>query len=308
MENGSDLARGNTPGNITNGGLMALQDQWLYFNGLCGDTYYLLKKNLSSGEVIKVSDDKASYINIVGDWIYYTTGRENYSIVRIRTDGTERIILADDQAEYMNVVGDRIYYANFSSYVKLYTMRTDGTDRNEVSRHSDEISFWVNAFSDWIYYSNLFGNPDDYKELDNEDIEQLMMTRGIYKIRPDGSNSLQLNNYDAENINVSNEWIYFTNADDADKIYKMKTDGSEQQALTEEGAIQLNVSGDSIYYCHESDKWRIYRMQLDGSDKKCLSEKFVTSIYIFGDWVYYRDWDGNLRRMQPDGSDNQLID
>ncbi len=307
MENGSGLARGNTPGNITNGGLMAQQDQWLYFKGLFGGTHYLLKKNLSSGEIIKVSDDRANYINIVGEWIYYTTGKENYSIVKIRTDGTERTILADDKAEYMNVVGDRIYYANFSSYAKLYTMRVDGTDRGKVYKYSDEVSLWVNAFSDWIYYANLFGDPDDYKEFSEEDIEQLMMTRGIYKIRPGGSNSIQLNNYDADYINVSNEWIYFTNTDDADRIYKMKNDGNEQQALTEEGATNLNVSGDFIYYCNKTDKGRIYRIQLDGSEQKCLSEKYASCIYIFGEWVYYPDWEGNLRRMQSDGSDNQLI-
>ncbi len=281
MDNGIELARGNTPGNITNGGLMALQGQWLYFNG-----YYLMKKNLSSGVVIKVSDDKASYINIIGDWIYYTTGKENYSMVKVRTDGTGRTILSGDQAEYMNVVGDRIYYANFSSYVKLYTMRLDGTDRRKVSRYSDEISFWVNAFTDWIYYVNIFGNPDDYKELDNEDIEHLMMTKGIYRIRPDGSNAVQLNNFDADFMNVSNGWIYFINSDDADYIYKMKTDGSEQQVIAEEGASHLNVSGDFIYYCNNSDKSRIYRMQLDGSDQKCLSEKFAFQIYLLGDWVY----------------------
>jgi hypothetical protein len=42
-------------------------------------------------EIIKISDDVAGEINIVGDWVYYSNkDDEDSSYYRIRKDGTDR--------------------------------------------------------------------------------------------------------------------------------------------------------------------------------------------------------------------------
>ncbi len=89
---------------------------------------------------MKVSDDSTNYINIAGDWLYYTTKKGNHRIVKIGTDGSERTILASDQAKYMNNLKCRIYYCNFSDYVKLFTMHADNKDWRLVKMNNCDLN------------------------------------------------------------------------------------------------------------------------------------------------------------------------
>ena len=65
---------GNTPGNIVNGGIVAIQGDWI------------------------------CYCNFGDDWKLYT----------VRIDGSGRKKINDDETWFINVVGDRIYYGNRS--------------------------------------------------------------------------------------------------------------------------------------------------------------------------------------------------
>ena len=77
------------------------------------------------------NDERSWSVNVVGDWIYYSNGSDDYKLYSIRTDGTGRQKLIDDMADYINVVGERIYYysRNEFSHDSLYSIRIDGSDR-----------------------------------------------------------------------------------------------------------------------------------------------------------------------------------
>jgi len=96
--------RGNSTGNITNGGYAAIQGDVIYYhNG--GDNGKLYKIKTDGSGKQKLSDDKADYINVIGDWIYYIAGR------------------------YSNEYGGQVYDDN----TKMYRMKTDGTQRQLVN-------------------------------------------------------------------------------------------------------------------------------------------------------------------------------
>jgi hypothetical protein len=78
---------GNTPGNIINGGYAAIQGDWIYYNNASDDGKLYKIKTDGSGRQ-KLNDDVSSYINVIGDWIYYTDDIGN--ICKIKTDGSER--------------------------------------------------------------------------------------------------------------------------------------------------------------------------------------------------------------------------
>jgi hypothetical protein len=87
---------GNTPGNLANGGLAAQQGDWIYYSSYSVDS----------------------------------DGTDNYSLCKIRTDGTGKTKLSNiDSDNDINVVGDWIYYTNAS----FYKMHTDGTDNQKVN-------------------------------------------------------------------------------------------------------------------------------------------------------------------------------
>jgi tricorn protease-like protein len=111
---GSGNNIGNTPGNINNDGLAAIQGNRIYYvNPSDGHSIYSMRTDGSDKQ--KLNDDGSVFINVVGDRIYYIGGKENaHYIYSMKTDGTDRQKLNDDNSKFVNVVGGRIYYVNNS--------------------------------------------------------------------------------------------------------------------------------------------------------------------------------------------------
>ncbi len=78
--------QGNTPGNIANGGYAAAQGSWIYYSSKSEGKMYKEKKDGS--EKTAVTNDSASDINVIGDWIYYKNNSDSGSIYKIKADGT----------------------------------------------------------------------------------------------------------------------------------------------------------------------------------------------------------------------------
>ena len=66
---------GNTSGNLSNYGFVAKQNKWIYYSipySYTNENNEGLYKVKEDGTVkIKLTDDSALFINVVGDWIYY---------------------------------------------------------------------------------------------------------------------------------------------------------------------------------------------------------------------------------------------
>lgn len=303
------MNRGNTVGNISNLGYIAIEGDWIYFN-YWGEKNGLYKKRLTGGEVKKLSESAAEYINVINGWIYYSNLSDDRKIYRIRTDGTQQSKLNDDHSEYINVVSDQIFYCNYSDSLRPYSMSLEGKHRKVVGIINYDTALFLNAFDDWIYYSNDFGELGDIEDIEDEDLVQQKLEQGIHKIRPDGSGYKQINNDRPDYINVADGWVYYVNADQCETIFKTRTDGSDRIQLNDDRSSAINVAGEWIYYCNHSHGSRIYRMRLDGKEQTKLNDCFSLYIQLFGDWIYYYGIVGNymeIYRMRTDGSGNELF-
>lgn len=139
--------RGNTQGNILNGGIVSSQGLWDYYsinNKLCK-----VKMNDSLG--IKLSDVSAWYINVLDEWIYFSNFEDDDSIYKIRIDGSGLEKLNNDKSWDITVQEDWIYYSNESEGYMIYKMKTDGSRRTRVC---NDKSYCMNVTEDWIYYIN----------------------------------------------------------------------------------------------------------------------------------------------------------
>lgn len=278
-------ARGNTVGNIINGGLVAKGDGWTYYHNP-SDGGRLYKSNDYSDAIVKVSNDIALYINVFDDWIYYANYSEEGqgSIYKIKTDGTERIKLNDDISEHITVENGWIYYANASDLYKLYKIKIDGTGRMKLN---DDISLNANVVDGYIYYTNLSDNNRPYK------------------ISINGSEKTKISNDEAAFINVVDGWIYYSNMSDENKIYKVKTDGTEKAKITDFGAGFLNVSDGWIYYSGPDSSNRLYKIKTDGTSNTMLDHYANFLIQKVDNYVFYINNSRNdsLYRVKADGSD-----
>ncbi len=57
------------------------------------------------------------------------------------------------------------------------------------------------------------------------------INRQIYKLQIEGNDHIKISEDRSWNLNVVDDWIFYLNADDENKIYMIRTDGSERQLV-----------------------------------------------------------------------------
>jgi len=289
--NTPEITVGNTAANINNWGIVAMQDDRVYFS-LFGDLWMglFLTSNLDGSDRRVLSRDTAYFINVVGDWLYYSNFSEGEAIFRIKNDGSEREALNTEASRNVTVIGDWIYYINSDDDRTIYRMKTDGSERERLN---NDTSSFINVVGDWIYYSNVDDN------------------NSIFRISTDGSQRERVNSFNSTYLNVVDDWIYYRYWDGVGPgpIYRVRIDGSGKEKINDDNSMYINVVGDWIYY---RDNWQgvVCRIKTDGTERQELNDVASSAINVVGDWIYYTfHEDGrDLYRMRTDGTENQLID
>ena len=145
---------GNSSMNIINGGEIAYQDGWYYYNN--GKGIYKAREDGSERE--QVIGETGDSLNVVGDWMYY---RNNDGIRKAKIDGS--VVWSINSEGYeLNVVDGWIYFYVVDS--GLYKMKTDETEKELL------VSGWampnINVDDgEWIYYFYMNGNPNGIYKL-----------------------------------------------------------------------------------------------------------------------------------------------
>lgn len=280
---------GNTSGNTSNFALAAKQGDWVYYNN---NTLFKIKSD-GTGKA-ELSKDMPIFINVVGDFVYYIEAAGSNIMYKVKIDGTSRTKLSNDMALYMVVAQDWIYYMNSSDEEKLYKMKTDGTARTKVS---NESGFNITTSGDWIYYVTIVESGDSEIHKVKKDGTGLTMVAGatsiaymcvsgeylyfetsdlegvngdLMRVKNDGSNNFTVTDDTAEFINVSGDWIYYSNVSDENKLYKIKTDGTGKIKINDDDAMFINVMDDWIYYGISTSDDTI-KVKTDGTERQIVN-------------------------------------
>lgn len=237
-----------------------------------------------------------------GDWIYYSGSNGNSSVTgnfyKEKNDGSGKAKLSDDIAQKIWIQGDYIYYISYHGEKQkssFYKMKNDGTERGQLTT---DIPTCVNFKGDYIYYVKY----------DNTSANNFIICR----IKKNGTGKETIGNEHGMYLAVKDDWLYYSDLDDASKIYKIKNDGSGKQLLCGDSALNyMNVVGDWIYYCNNDDNNCLYRIKVDGSEKEKLNNDNSRNVNIVGNYIYYSAMDENdnglLYKMKIDGSENQML-
>lgn len=207
---------------------------------------------------------------------------------------------------------DKIYNFNFNCY------NSSDAPKNDDSKISNSSGNIVNdgmavEDNDYIYYINrvgdVYGAAPDY----------------LYKIRKndpprkdlcDLSYNTQLIPNRVWNLNLVDDWIYYSNWKDAfhHSINKVKKDGTEDTCIANEAVGNMFVEGNWIYYVkrtnsHSIDLNNIYKISLDGSCRIRLNSSATEDMTASNGWIYYTNIsDGyKIYRMRLDGSENTKV-
>lgn len=315
--------RGNSTGNIVNGGLVASQDGWLYYTNLDrddgGEPFFELCKVRTDGSGhSRINGDRAGSLNVVDGWIYYHIDGcyDDSGIYKVRTDGGERTRISEDAAAYLSVIGDWIYYVNMNTepcpsflHGEIYRVRTDGSERTRIS---EDAAAYLNVVGDWLYYVKA-----------DEEFHFDLGVGEIYKVRIDGSEHTRIGEDAAASLNVVGDWLYYVGGKvdeetyfgfDFDGIYRMRIDGSEPTRICQDYFGFINVVDDWIYYDGGAldDEPGIYKVRTDGGGRTKLNGDGAEFINVVGDWLYYNyiNHETNEQgfcKLHTDGSGREAI-
>ncbi len=278
---------GNSGGNIANGGLAAVQGNHVYFRSNEGSS--LFRGNFVTGESRIISADAAWFINVSGDWIYFSNSDDRNRAYKIKTDGSERTALTDSPAWYLTLVDQQLYYVNGNDGYRIYRINTDGSGNTALN---EDESWAINVADGWIYYVNR--SEDDQ----------------IYRLRTDGGGRMQVTDHAACCVNVTNGWLYYVHEEDGSKLYRSRADGSEQNALTEYPVWFVNVAEDWIYFVHEEDNFSLHKIKPDGTGRTMLTRESSRYVNVAGDWVFHVDQarEDTIYRVRSDGTGRTLAE
>ena len=251
---------GNTNTNCLNGGMAAVQGEWIFY---CepSDQNCLYKMRSNGSDVQKISDEPVGYINVVGEKVYaqarnntfnvlcynaatgeliqnyfafsyYLTVTDQYMVSADGTDhaniylyrfsdGYQKVLLSDNSASQICMAGDRIYYRNSNDNNCLYSMDSTGSQIRKETSHSI-LSYNIN--NSVIYY-----------------IAEDGFLYSTQQVAPILSDSVSC-------FNFSGDWVYYGNQSDGNRLYAMSLSDGSVQKLTDCSIEQVCVAGDWIFY------------------------------------------------------------
>ncbi|MNN87262.1 hypothetical protein D3C81_2047920 [compost metagenome] len=70
-------------------------------------------------ELTQLSSDDPRYINVSGDWIYYSDFSKKQNLVRIKKDGTNREEINQIKSWYISIVDNNLFFHDMSKIVKI---------------------------------------------------------------------------------------------------------------------------------------------------------------------------------------------
>lgn len=194
---------GNFQTNITNEGLIAGDNEYIYYAGQTGLKYAIKKRNLQTGKVTDLitSNSSINYINLYNNEVYYLT---DYSIYKISKNSEDRQVVIEDVNSF-TIVDDYIFYVkkNGSYNGNLCRLKIGETKSKEI------YSSKVKEFS-------IYGNSIAFVEGNNNK---------LYTVDLDGKNKKQICDDKVENITKYGEYVFF-NSSTTGTFCRIKVDGT----------------------------------------------------------------------------------
>ncbi|KGM93796.1 DUF5050 domain-containing protein [Clostridium botulinum] len=281
-----DTNKGNTSGNINNNGYVAENgDGYIFYNNT-GDKNNLYKLDANGMFNNAIAYDNVQYTNAIDEWVFYSNYSDRGKLYKIKEDGTGRRKLNDDMSSYVTVSGDWIYYCNHSDGGKIYKIRPDGSGRSKITSSFNHETAYLNVSGDWIYFTDVNDKHRPYiintdgtyiAKLSDEWADSIQVvgdwvyytsgTGVLSKVKKDGSGQViaikgQAREFDKGfHLNVSGNWIFYSNYIDSGKLYKIRTDGSgDKKKLTNDTVDYINIVGNYIYF---TSKGKLFRLPID---------------------------------------------
>lgn len=270
----------------------------------------IMKVKFDGTGITRLSHDNAINLNISGNTLYYSNGKDYNKLYAITTEGKTKTKILDVPVYYPNIVNGYLYYIpdehndGILHKVKLRTLTAETTNTKTAGNYTGNIinDAFTAASGSTLYFCDPWLNRAPLNYTSNTSLKKY-------------ANKDYTSFYE---INIVDKYMYFTmskhNTDGIGGIYKMRTDWSEAPVrLTDLNADYLTVIGGWMYFTdysgmnHSVGSGTVFKMRTDGSDLQMINpgkSGAARCLNIIGEYIYYinESDDCSIYRMNLDGS------
>lgn len=305
--------------NIINNGFVDSNEDYIFYSNF--NDHNKLYRMDNSNKPIKLSDYKAKFINLKGQWVYYVNNIGNL-IIRVKTDGTceeifYKIDIPGDQIEYDEYPINNMFVSNFIIYDN-YALFTECEELIRIDLTTKEIEKFH------FYKNNGIGcnvgrGPIYNVFLHKEYLYFLDDNRSIYKIPINYLNRsflsgykelLKVNNQRYEDIKEQLKQLNPNINNDAEVESFFKSNGCHHILIVygedhcidnAKNLFKFIIDKDFLYYIKaESGEWgeyhsNIHKMDLTDNRVNGILEAKATSLYIIENLLIYIDADNDYK-------------
>lgn len=274
---------GNTPGNLYNNGVFCEHNGTIYFSNP-SDNHYLYSMDQNGGNLKKLYNDIASFINADDNYVYYVRNNlgadEEFAFLHVYTNSLCRYDLRTNKVHvldtapsiYASLVGNYLYYIHYDTETSstLYRIKIDGSEKEQVDTNP---YFTCSANGQYLYYNGL--------EQDHNIYQMDTATGSAYTI-------LQGNFWMPS---ADNDTIYFLDCEQNYSLCKLGRNDSAPVKLSSDRMECYNVYGDTIYYQRNSSNGdaALCCMNTDGSNVRVIAEGNYKNINVTSQYVYFSE-------------------
>ncbi len=282
FEYNDEDAVGNTAGNLYNGGLFCEEGDYIYFANP-NKSNQLYRMDADGDNIEKLHSDKASYINICGDYIYYVRNNHEdgqqavfrgnlYGVYRLKKGDSVAKGLYEEIADSLMLTGNKLYFRSYNDE-DLIRNRSINIDGSKLTAVSENDYVPLSVYDGYVYYSNVDANHNIVKmDVDNDNTSTLKQGNYYMPIVEDGV-------------------LYYIDVEAGYKLTKEDLSSGKVTVLTEDKCVNYNVHTEYgvIYYQCENDETdhRFMRMDLDGNDLTLVDSGACSKIHITKKYTYY---------------------
>lgn len=276
------FVNGNSAGNLYNAGLFCESNGTIFFANP-DDNNRLYSMSSTGGDLKKLCNDTAMYINADDHYVYYVRDNnidgQNFSffsynrnsLCRISRKGGKSTLLDPDPCIYATLIGNYIYYLHYDTKTAttLYKIGIDGKNKTQVN---NSYLFTCSTFDKYFY----FNNPKN-GQLFRYDSTTDHMTK-IY----------DCNCY--KPIVLSDSNVYYLDVDKKNALVHTNIDSDNPITLTEDSIELYNVYGSYIYYQRGGSNPALCMIKNDGSDYRELASGEFSNINITSYNIYFTNF------------------
>ena len=233
------------------------------------DKTYLIQKSGGTG---------INRLNIVGDWIFYSSG-ETFN--RIRIDGTDnQIIYKLGYLLDIHIKDKWVYFINLSDNFNVYRMDINGRNLERFLKiRASDIALYDDKM--------IFSHQNDDKSY-------------VESIGLDGSERNVELEVVANDLIKLDGYYYFIG--DGYRLYKSQADGiTAPQLLVDDKVSSYIITDNGIFYSLHSEDvgypgQDIYKIDLEGNENALIIDtKEVEGFTKMGDWILFHSSDSDLK-------------